>query len=334
MAKKFRIDQVAKTPRGWQVRTVTQGDHQVCIAFPPGRREKGSGHVVEILHPAHENPSYCPGRSQMTNPAELVLMGVGNPMRKRNQFFADVAEYAAADLAASDIEKSGKHKHRNPGGRYAIRWHTGNISHAMRSESQARRLLAQFHGKGEIIRVNPLPLRRRNPETVEQAREIREGFTHSTSNRYTVMDEPHIPAGDYAELGRLVSLNVKPTSSGSTSQVQELTFERQGVVAISDVSRRQIYFAGGDQHLEPEEVALFTSEKHGLLELGACREIVYLATKYHPEVGNSAAGKKVEWVHRFGEESGLEPKVLYNSSLERLLLRGGNYRVEDAGIVN
>jgi hypothetical protein len=329
MAKKFRIDHVAKTPRGWQVRTVTQGDHQVRIAFPPGRRQQGSGHVVEILHPVHENPSYCPGRSRMTNPAELVLMG--NPMRRPNQFLADVAEYAAADVAASDIEKSGKH--RNPGSRFAIRWHTGNISHAMRSESEARKLLAQFHGKGEIIRVNPLPLRRRNP-AVEEAREIREGFTHSPSNRCTVMDEPHMPAGDYAELGKLVSLIVKPTPSGRAQERQELDFERQGVAVVSDVSRHQIYFAGGDQHLEPDEITLFASQKNGVVELGPCREIVYLAAKYHPEVGNSAAGKKVEWAHRFGEESGIEPTLCYNAELERLILRGGTYRVEDAGIVD
>ena len=76
----YRIQHVATTPRGWKVRSIEQGGHVIRIAFPPGRREQGSGHVVEILHPKHENPGVCSSATRAMNPAELVLMGA-NPHR-------------------------------------------------------------------------------------------------------------------------------------------------------------------------------------------------------------------------------------------------------------
>jgi hypothetical protein len=68
----FRVQHIAAVPRGYKVRTVSRARHRVKIAFPPGRRVKGSGQVVEVLHPREENP--CP----VKNPAELVLMAA-NP---------------------------------------------------------------------------------------------------------------------------------------------------------------------------------------------------------------------------------------------------------------
>lgn len=58
-AGQFSVEHVAEVPRGYHVRTVRRGDKEVRIAYPPGRRRKGSGVVVEILRPAKaaENPS-------------------------------------------------------------------------------------------------------------------------------------------------------------------------------------------------------------------------------------------------------------------------------------
>ncbi len=58
-AAEYRVEHVAETPRGYQVRTFAPGprsDHLVRMAFPPGRRKRGSGQLVEILHPPGENP--------------------------------------------------------------------------------------------------------------------------------------------------------------------------------------------------------------------------------------------------------------------------------------
>jgi hypothetical protein len=71
-AAQFRIEHVAKKPRGWRVRTVPSGKskHRVRVAFPPGPRVKGSGKVLEILHPRDERNPEC-----RINPGELLIFG-------------------------------------------------------------------------------------------------------------------------------------------------------------------------------------------------------------------------------------------------------------------
>lgn len=68
-AAQFRVQHVTKAPAGWKVRTQLSGKHRIRIAYPPGKRQKGSGKVVEVLHPKGENPKCA------MNPAELVIFG-------------------------------------------------------------------------------------------------------------------------------------------------------------------------------------------------------------------------------------------------------------------
>ena len=76
-AAQFRTEHVQQAPRGWRVRTIVPGPqskHEVRIAFPPGRRKKGSGRVVEILHPENErNPKCDISKKARTNPGELLI---------------------------------------------------------------------------------------------------------------------------------------------------------------------------------------------------------------------------------------------------------------------
>ena len=75
-ASQMRVQDVSTTPRGWHVVTVPSGQHEIRIAYPPGRRKKGSGHVVQILHPPNENQNFM----NCVNPvSELVIFG--NPDR-------------------------------------------------------------------------------------------------------------------------------------------------------------------------------------------------------------------------------------------------------------
>lgn len=52
----YRVEHVATVPAGWKVRTKMSATHMLRIAFPPGARRKGSGKLIEIFHPANENP--------------------------------------------------------------------------------------------------------------------------------------------------------------------------------------------------------------------------------------------------------------------------------------
>jgi len=72
----YRTQHVATAPPGWKVRSKMSGEHVIVLAFPPGKRKRGSGKLLEILHPEGENPRRC-------NPGELLIFG--NPAAKHGR---------------------------------------------------------------------------------------------------------------------------------------------------------------------------------------------------------------------------------------------------------
>jgi hypothetical protein len=90
MAGEFTVTDVAPKPEGWRVRTVLKpSGHEIRLGFPPGRRRRGAGRLLQILHPKSENPSceVTPQRAAeiavaelgiQANPSELLILG-GNP---------------------------------------------------------------------------------------------------------------------------------------------------------------------------------------------------------------------------------------------------------------
>jgi len=313
-AARFRHEDVNSVPRGWKVRTVRQGSHRIRIAFPPGRRHKGDGRLVSILHPVKENPMHRgldSAGGAVANPAELVLMGAMNPMRRRHR--------------------------RNPENgdeKYAIRWSTGNMSQIFDSREKAESMLAHFSGKGEVIpvRCNPSALAECDSEC-ESATEIYEGFHQQKLENVKVLDDPIAPAGDYAALGDFSVLAVKPGPRGQDAQVKEIGFPGRNVIVVSSTDRRQIYFVGADMHMTEAEIALFTDDASDMVMLGEARAVVYDAVKWHAAAG-SVRGKNALYEHHFGDEGGAKPQAFYSRSKQRIFLRGGSYTVRDEGIVN
>jgi len=155
---------------------------------------------------------------------------------------------------------------------------------------------------------------------------IRESFTGAEADKISVRSEPHMPAGDYAQLGELLSLYVKPEAGG---QVQQITFQKPRPIIVADETARQIYFVGGDQDLGNEALAFATHQRGGLLILGGARRIDYKQRKEHVSQPDAD-----EWRHEFGEESGVRPTLLYDRTNRRLLLEGGEYVIRPEGIVN
>jgi len=164
-------------------------------------------------------------------------------------------------------------------------------------------------------------IRRQNPD----AAGIREDFTGAPVEHETVRQEPHMPAGNYAQLGKLLTLAVKPRTGG-----QVLEIRGHGVLIVSDESAQQIWFVGGDQDITAALPQFGAIERRGgIYELGEAREIHYEQRKEHvphPE--------QDQWRHRFGEETDERPTVLFDLPHKRLLLEGGAYRIRREGIVN
>jgi len=166
-------------------------------------------------------------------------------------------------------------------------------------------------------------IRRQN----SSAATIREDFTGAPSEYVTSANEPHMPAGDYAQLGELLALYVKPMKGG---QVMQIDFKRPRPKVVTDESARQIWFFEGDQDVT-DSLASFGAHDRGagLFELGEARRIDYKQRKEHvpdPDVD--------EWRHQFGEETGVMPTVLFDRNRKRLILEGGEYEIRREGIVN
>jgi len=154
---------------------------------------------------------------------------------------------------------------------------------------------------------------------------IREGFTGASVNRVQIMHEPHMRGGDYALLGKLLELHVKPRKGG-----QVLSVTLNGVSIVADDSARQIYFVGGDQDVSADlQVFGALDRGAGIFELGEARRIDYKQRKEHVSHPEMDA-----WRHEFGEETGERPTVLFDSNNKRLLLEGGAYEIRPEGIVN
>jgi len=103
-AAEYRTEHVAAVPRGYQVRTFAPGprsEHLIVMAFPPGRRRRGAGKVVEILHPPGENPSRCANPSSVYSFAVSLgypyLRGEGRMSKDGRVWLSRVTKSLAED---------------------------------------------------------------------------------------------------------------------------------------------------------------------------------------------------------------------------------------------
>lgn len=163
------------------------------------------------------------------------------------------------------------------------------------------------------------------PRGNPSADELRESFAGCPADRVDLYDEPHMPRGNYALLGKLLALYVKPLTGG-----QVIEIHGKGVKVVADESAQQIYFVGGDQDMDPH------LEKFGAQDIGGGRYELGEATRidYKQRKEHVADPDLDEWRHQFGEENGIRPRVLYAPAHKRLLLEGGDYRITERGIEN
>lgn len=298
------------------------------LAFPPGRKVKGAGMVVQVLHPTQENP--CPVR----NPAELVLMG-GNPMPAargvaRGRFSSPYDFLSRNEKLAFGRLGLGKKQLRTD----------SDIAKAREEVAKVRRLRNRLPNPGGLGAVDSTQS--------QEARDLAGEFRHSSSDDFQIYDEPHMKSGSYSRLGMFAGIAVKPRISAS-SQVQEIRFPNGSKVRVvdkfgreydedaSDVvligDKHQLYLVE-TQEMDEKEISLFGGDHQDPCLLGEGRGISYIVAKWHPQAEDSIRGKKVVWEHHFGEEGGQKPEVFYSRSMRRLLIRGGDYTVEGVGIKN
>lgn len=298
----FRTQEISQTPRGWHVRTVRAGEHQVRIAFPPGSRHRGAGRVVEILHPK-ENPS-CEDGSCAANPAELVILG--NPAGEPR-----VETYSFATRRAGHIRQATRVVF--PDGRKVEFIERLPKAKAI---AQAKEQLAKGNPDGEEI-----------AET-EQAVQLYREFHGKDPKEIIEAQRSTAMRLDYVALGEL--LGVAPYVEGLRIPSPEhwddggypvLKFD--GVKLASNAAGTQLYAIGGEQDLADVLDEFGADPTKDVLDLG---EIAYVTYRARKSLNNF---EETEWTHVFDEP---RPVLGFDQLKREIFFAGGRYEVNAPGI--
>jgi hypothetical protein len=164
------------------------------------------------------------------------------------------------------------------------------------------------------------PKRGRNQEP--SAEQLTEAFHGRPAETVTVLTETVAERQEFADLGRLVELVVEVAG-----QLWTLPF-RSNVRVCAAPHGRDLYFAGGDQELDLEALGLAELLPRDRLPIGPVVSITYHSSKAFHNF------EPMDYVHEFGEQSGVEPVLFYDTLNGSLYLEGGTYEVRPEGIVD
>jgi hypothetical protein len=128
-----------------------------------------------------------------------------------------------------------------------------------------------------------------------------------------------------AELGDLTEMKVA-TVTGLDITV---SFDGAGTKLSCNETGNQLYFVGGDQSIDLDGFKMNTDEwlKDHML-LGILYQVTYRTEKGFDEF------QLTDYYHDVGEETGVQPVLLYDTLNQTLSVAGGQYQVKDVGIVN
>jgi hypothetical protein len=135
--RQFEHEDIAEVPKGWKVRTVAQKDGtQVRVAFQPGRRRKGSGKLISILHPKNPKSKTAEQVEAMKAKAVKFLQDVvGDRAKAAEVESMSLQEYAEKKKIAISNPRKAKSEKRKA------------KSENPDETAEAARLYEEFHGK-------------------------------------------------------------------------------------------------------------------------------------------------------------------------------------------
>jgi hypothetical protein len=303
MAGEFRVEHVQPKPQGWRARTIlTHTGHEIRLGFPPGRRRKGAGRLLQILHPKTENPSceVTPQRAAEiagkeigienpsellilgANPSELLILGAGNPQNR-----AEAPGEGRSARTGTQTDKAAD-KYR------------------------------EFHGKepGEMVEIQRSDKMRKDYTGLGDldALVIADGF--DLEEYETFRSDMQRENGNFARVR-------KPMNTGL------IYFERRDAVKIaSNPDGTQLYLLGGNQDLSSCLLELGLDPTKDFIDLGFC-----ICIRYITEKAQNRFSTAMYW-HILGEETKKPPRMFYDKLKREIYFTGGEYVVKAPGIIN
>lgn len=353
----YRHEELQKVPRGYRVRSVKRGSHVVRIAFPPGRRKKGSGKVIEILHPkAENNPSCIVSNKAKNNPGELLIFGnPSNPKafsgwshftKQEKNFLQSIhapapkneEEVRAYKETLKKIDEINA-KYRNPGkvrvffdkglgGSWvATVFHEkyGNLFASGKTKEDARAKLKErvTHAEASKSHRNPkraTPRRRRKDRiNPDETKQAVKLFQSFHGKDPKDIVEKHVSAAVRKDYAALGDLSYLKVVT-PLGQAAQFNFDDDGVKLASSPDGKQLYCIGGNQNLG--QCLDKDSMEKDFIDLGEAVEVQYLARKIH---GNF---EPIKYFHKFGEVTGARPHLAYDKLKRQIFFIGGEYFID------
>lgn len=192
---------------------------------------------------------------------------------------------------------------------------------------QKAELRSEYHKHaGKATRKNAgKRQRRRNQEgdaNMEDAAATFEMFHQSKPRRTIEYATPYTYPTKFAELGKLKELRFDLDPRNKNFPLTHFG----NCMAVVTPDGSNIYFLGGDQKIDL--AALDIASDKDFVELGPCTFIMYHTQKGFHDF------EPIDYYHRFGEEDGILPNLVYDRLNQALFLVSGNYRVRADGIEN
>lgn len=177
-----------------------------------------------------------------------------------------------------------------------------------------------------MVRRNTSPKhRKRNSGEFSAAQDLYETFHGRPSEETIVVTEEVEERSSLAGLGKLIELEVITLSGFEV----EIEFDTHRPMLASSPDGKQLYIMGGDQQLDLEQLEMDGPEwLKDLMVIGILTQVTYETQKAFHQF------QLIDYYHDLGEESGVQPLLVYDTLNRRLSVVGGQYEVKFEGIVN
>jgi hypothetical protein len=178
---------------------------------------------------------------------------------------------------------------------------------------------------------------KRNPDsgsTLSDAESMFETFHGAPASEIIELTETETYESNLAVLGDLANPSADEKAAGLKVATLSgldatLMFTSQAPKLACSPDGRQLYFVGGSQALDLASLKMDSDEwlKPSMV-IGVLTQVTYQTRKGFDKF------QLIDYYHELGEESGNQPFLVYDSVNRKLTVSGGQYQVQDVGIVN
>jgi hypothetical protein len=179
---------------------------------------------------------------------------------------------------------------------------------------------------------------KRNPENdAEKMYELFHGKPADNVVDYETPEHTHFVlwcVGDLACLrvttiyGEKKELGVAPIPPGDKYPDPSALPITQRIVVAANEDGTQLFFVSGDQSLDLKSLGMTKADERDNMLIGVLTAIVYQTRKGFDEF------ELTNYTHKLGEETGMQPVLIYHPRSETMEVSGGQYRLKAPGIIN